>query len=317
MSRCILFDDRFSLESPTGALLNVYRAEPRSDPRGVALLSHGMAEHAGRYARLAGELSGAGIAVYAHDHRGHGSTTAPDAPLRTFAKTNGSAKLVADCHAVRRFAEDAHPHRPVVMLGHSMGGLIAFNYAMRHGTGLAGLSVWNAGHRFGFQERLGLIALKIERMLKGSDTVSGIFEQAATGPWSKAIQPRRTRADWLSHDEEAVDAFLQDPLCSWSPTNAMAADLIALVRIMTDGTDASSLPPSLPLHIVGGTGDPSTGYAKAVQAHVDRLRLAGCRDVTLTIVDGARHETLNEVKAYRQPAMASLWAWLDRVLPNA
>ena len=51
----------------------------------VVQINHGLAEHAARYARFADFLAARGFHVYAHDHRGHGATKAPDAPLGRFA----------------------------------------------------------------------------------------------------------------------------------------------------------------------------------------------------------------------------------------
>lgn len=312
-----MFDDQISLQSPTGALLNLRIAHAKALPRGIVLVQHGLAEHTLRYGRMAGELAAAGFAVYAHDHRGHGSTSALDAPLRRFAQRNGPKKLVADCHAVRLHAEIEYSGLPVVVFGHSMGGLIAMNYGLRHSAGLSGLGLWNSGFAYGLQEQLAVAALAVEKMLKGSDTVSLIFAKATTEAWAASITPRRTRADWLTHDEKAVDAFLSDPLCGWIPTISMAADLIALVKSGTDGARRGGLPASLPVHCLGGSDDPSTKGGRLVGMLADTLRLSGSRDVLTEIVEGARHEALNEVEPYRGHAVASLFAWLDRIVPQA
>lgn len=310
-----LFDHQFSLDSPTGALLNVYQATPEGRARAVLLVNHGLAEHAGRYAAFARDMAARGFVVYAHDHRGHGSTTAFDAPLRRFAKVKGGPKLVADCRTVHEHANEEHHGLPVVAFGHSMGGLIAANYAIRHGGDLAGLAVWNARFGLGLQERLAVAALKLERMLKGSDAASAIFTGATVDAWGKAISPRRTAYDWLSHDPAVVDAFLAEPLCGWSPTVSMAGDIVGLVAFASDETHLSRLPRELSIHLLGGTHDPATNGAAAVRDFAGRLRHSGSRDVTLALVEGARHETHNEIEPYRGQALASLAGWMDRILP--
>ena len=314
LGRCPLYDDRFSLDSPTGALLNLYHARARGRPRCVLVVLHGLAEHAGRYARFAGEMAARGIEVYAHDHRGHGSTSAVDAPLRRFAQSRGAQKLVADVQAVLAHAELHHHDLPVVVFGHSMGGLVAVNAGLKYGPRLAGLDVWNANPAMGLQERVATLALKVEKALKGSDVQSGLFARATFETWGRSIEPRRTMADWLSHDPEAVDRYLDDPLCGWTPTVSMAEDLIALVAHADHGVRAGGLPAALPVHLLGGTEDPATAGGQAVSVLADRLRLAGSRDLTLTLVEGARHETLREIEPLRCQAIASLSAWLDRIL---
>ena len=311
-----LYDDRFSLDSPTGALLNVYHAAPKAKPRGVLVVLHGLAEHAGRYARFAGEMAAQGFHVYAADHRGHGSTTAFDAPLRRFAHSRGAQKLVADVHAVLDHAHIQHHDLPVILFGHSMGGLIALNTALKYGKDLAGLAVWNANPAMTLQEKLAVLALKVEKALKGSDVQSDLFARATFEAWGKSVEPRRTGADWLSHDPAAVDLYLDDPLCGWTPTVSMAEDLIALVATADHGVRAGGLPASLPVHLLGGTADPATQNGQALTALAEKLRLAGTRNLTLTLVEGARHETLREIEPYRDQGLASLTAWLDRVLPR-
>ena len=100
------FDDQRILVSPTGASLNLYHAPGRGSGRAVVQVNHGLAEHAARYARFADFLAARGFHVYAHDHRGHGATTAPDAPHGIFGKPDGGAKVIADVAAVHDLIAD-------------------------------------------------------------------------------------------------------------------------------------------------------------------------------------------------------------------
>lgn len=99
--------------------------------RYVVLLVHGYGEHTGRYRHVARRLVEDGAAVYAVDHVGHG-------------RSDGERVLIEDlervCDDVRLLEERAreeHPGLPVVLVGHSMGGLIGARYAQRFGDGLA------------------------------------------------------------------------------------------------------------------------------------------------------------------------------------
>lgn len=99
----------------------------------VVLLAHGYGEHAGRYEHVAAALVEAGATVYAPDHAGHGRSGGER------ARVDDVEVLVADLHTAGAAAREAHPGLPVVLIGHSMGGLIAARYAQQHGEGLAGL----------------------------------------------------------------------------------------------------------------------------------------------------------------------------------
>ncbi|WP_062222074.1 alpha/beta fold hydrolase [Aureimonas sp. D3] len=302
------------LDSPTGAALRLHRFLPEGEARAVLLILHGLAEHSGRYARLGRELAELGIAVYAHDHRGHGSTTALDAPLRRFGGRNGAAKVLRDVQAVRHQAEADCPGKPVVVLGHSMGAYIALNHARTFGEGLAGLALWNASFERGWSERLGTVAFKAEKALKGSDVASALFARATFDVWSRSVQPRRTPFDWLTHDESEVDRYIADPLCGWTPTISMVEDILNWQSAGASVTPLGDLPHRLPIHCLGGSEDPATAKGAAVRSLAARLEQAGSLDVHCHVVQGARHEVLLEIEPMRSEAVEQLHAFIDRCL---
>lgn len=119
----------FTLAGHGGALVG--RAWPLPSPRWIAVLSHGYGEHAGRYAWVAARLNAAGAAVYAADHVGHGRSDGPRVLIDDFAP------VVEDLHLVVRHAAAEHPGVPIVLIGHSMGGLIAARHAQLHASALA------------------------------------------------------------------------------------------------------------------------------------------------------------------------------------
>lgn len=108
---------------------------PRRVPRAVVLIVHGLGEHAWRYDTLATELNAAGYAVRAYDQRGHGESAgqrgclpSPDTLVRDLNE------LVEDTrHLLCR-----HHHLPLVLLGHSMGGLVSALWVARAQAALAG-----------------------------------------------------------------------------------------------------------------------------------------------------------------------------------
>lgn len=309
----MIASDQKTIDSPTGASLNVYRAAPPT-ARAVILLFHGLAEHAGRYRAFAEELAESGFAAFAHDHRGHGSTTARDAPFRRFARHDGKDAVLRDCRAVLDHARGAYPNLPIFVFGHSMGGLVALNFAERHGDALAGLAVWNSDFRAGWQVKAGLLGLRIEKFFKGSDVASMLSRRVVFEPWEKSIPNRRKAEDWLSHDPAAVAAFAEDPLCGFIPTVSMMEDVVALVRHGGSQEAIARLPKDLPIHLLGGTEDPATDGGKALSWLKERLESEGLRNVSLTLAEGARHETLHETSAIRELAIRNFIRWLEKRL---
>ena len=110
-----------------------YRVWPRDDPARVVILAHGYGEHIGRYEHVAAALGARGAVVAGPDHLGHGRSEGERVLVADYEH------VIDDLHAVVEAVTAEHPGLPVVLVGHSMGGLIAARYAQRHGDGLAGL----------------------------------------------------------------------------------------------------------------------------------------------------------------------------------
>ena len=222
------FDIETSHASPTGATLRLFVKHARGTGRGVIQINHGLAEHAARYARFAEIMSAIGFHVYAHDHRGHGATTAPDAPLGTFGSPDGSAKVIADVAAIHDLIAVEHPGLPVIVFGHSMGGLIALNFVLRHSARVQAAAIWNANFSAGFAGRLAQAILAYERFRLGSDMPSRMLPRLTFQAWAKQIPDRRTAFDWLSRDAAEVDKYVADPLCGWDASVSMWRDVFRL-----------------------------------------------------------------------------------------
>jgi len=91
--------------------------------RGVVLLVHGLGEHAGRYDRLAVQLNDWGFAVRGYDQYGHGESGGPRGGLPTDSRLLDDLADIVDSTRARM-----GPHTPLILLGHSMGGLVAARF---------------------------------------------------------------------------------------------------------------------------------------------------------------------------------------------
>ncbi len=273
---------------------------------------HGLAEHAGRYASFAGELAERGFHVFAHDHRGHGDTKAADAPLGVFATRDGWETMLADVAAVNDHIRQAHPEVPLLVFGHSMGSIVGFNFIGRHPEAAKGAALWNAGLDAGGLARIGRFLLSMEAMMFGRGAASRLAPKLTFEPWNKAFKPNRTDFDWLSRDESQVDRYAEDPLCGFAFSTGMMLDLLSGVFFGADMAHFDGLARDFPLHLVGGSDDPSTQGGKLVQQIAGRFQGAGFSDVTCTIFDGMRHESLNEID--REKAVTAFLEWADRVV---
>jgi alpha-beta hydrolase superfamily lysophospholipase len=110
-----------------------YRVWPAADPRRLVLLAHGYGEHIGRYEHVAAALTARGAVVAGPDHLGHGRSGGERVLIEDYAD------VVEDLHAVADAVRAEWAGLPLVLVGHSMGGMIAARYAQLHREELAGL----------------------------------------------------------------------------------------------------------------------------------------------------------------------------------
>ncbi|HZB67665.1 MAG TPA: alpha/beta fold hydrolase, partial [Ornithinibacter sp.] len=195
-----------------GTALHTNRWLPDGPPKAAVQLAHGMAEHSARYARLAAALTDARFAVYAHDHRGHGTTGGED-DHGFFADENGWASVVDDMRRVTRLAQDENPGLPLFLLGHSMGSFLARSYVIEDSGDLAGLVLSGTGGDPGLLGKAGLLLAKAEARARGRRHVSPLLDKLSFGRYNAAFKPNRTPFDWLSRDEAEVDAYMADTMC--------------------------------------------------------------------------------------------------------
>lgn len=306
-----MFAETRHLNSPTGARLAFHHLPARGTARGIVLICHGLAEHSRRYRRFAEALSAAGYHAYAHDHRGHGETTAPDAPLGRFARRDGVDAVIEDVMAIRARAEEDHPGLPVILFGHSMGGLISLNTAVTHPESFAGVAVWNSNFAVGIAGRAAQAILAVERMFLGSDVPSALLPKLTFQAWGKAIPRHRTLFDWLSNLPSEVDAYIADPLCGFDASVSLWDDIFTLSYRAPSKPWLSRLPARMPFHLVGGGRDPATAGGKAIDWLAASLKKAGFSRITKEIYQDARHETLNDIGA--ETAIRGFVAWCAKV----
>jgi alpha-beta hydrolase superfamily lysophospholipase len=232
------------------------RVWPHPAPDRVVVLSHGYGEHVGRYEHVAAVLVEREAVVYGPDHLGHGESDGERVLIDDFEH------VVDDLHAVIGRAREDHPALPVVLVSHSMGGLIATRYAQRHGDELAGLVI--SAPPVGFAPVF-------------ADLLAA--PELANDPIDVAV---------LSRDASVGEAYANDPLV-WHGTWKRPT-VEAFLRA-NEAVDAGPGFGDLPVLYIHGEADelvPMALTQPAVQ------RLAG-GDFTEHIVPQARHETFNEL----------------------
>lgn len=281
--------------------------------RGVVQIVHGMTEYVGRYDDFAHFLAGQGFVVCGHDHIGHGKSS-PDASDRGHMPVDGGEEvLVEDVEALRTLVAVRFPRTtPYFIFGHSMSSFVARVYLTRHGGGLAGAVLCGTGNKALVVSKAGNLLARLVAKRSGERTVSPLLHSMADGAYSKAVENPRTPFDWLSANEENVDAFIADEACGFPFTVGGYATLTALTRDAARLDLARNIPPSLPLLFVAGTHDPVGDNGEGVRSAAELMRAAGVERVDVVLYEGMRHEILNETGHER--VYADVLAWLERHL---
>lgn len=109
-----------------------YRQRLPAHPKAVVMICHGYAEHSSFYVQFMEFLAEHGYGAYALDHRGHGHSEAERGHLDRFEV------FLEDLDVFVDHVRELHPTQPLFMFGHSMGGLISFNYGILHPGKLQG-----------------------------------------------------------------------------------------------------------------------------------------------------------------------------------
>ena len=265
--------------------------------RALVHLCHGMGEHAGRYEELALKLNLAGYHVYAHDHRGHGPATSP-ADLGHYADDDGWHKVTSDVVAVQQHIAALHPDLPRYLFGHSMGSFIAQGALVRHPgeLNLAGLILCGSTRDPLLKVRAMQSLVGLEKRLVGSRAPSRLMGTLTFKAFSRKVKGRTTEFDWLSHDAEAVAAYMADPCCGFDCSTSLWEDLAGgLAELQAKGA-LERIPAELPILIMGGAEDPVSDCGKGLKRLAAAYTRSHHTQVTLALLPSMRHEPLNETR---------------------
>jgi alpha-beta hydrolase superfamily lysophospholipase len=242
---------------------------PNLEATWLAVLVHGYGEHLGRYEHVAAALSDAGALVVGGDLYGHGGSEGQRALITDVDS------LVADVHAVTRSIATT---LPTVLIGHSVGGLVAARYAQVHGHELAAL----------------------------------VLSAPMLGPWqgldllsAPEIPDTPTDPSLLSRDPSVGEAYAADPLVWHGGLKRQTLEALdRALDTVSFGTPLGDLP-TLWLH---GDDDRIVPIADT-RAGTDRIRGMGFEE---RIYPGARHEVFNETN--RDEVLADVVSFVRRVL---
>lgn len=166
-------------------------------PHGVALIVHGLGEHAARYDPVAASLNAQGWAVVGYDHRGHGHS--PGAR----GKLAHDDDLLHDLAAVVDATRQAHPGLPLLLVGHSMGGAVA-------GRFVAALA--SPPEDVAWRRPVEGLVLSSPALALPLDAVQKLLLATVGRLAPDVAVPNGLKPQWICHNPATVRAYMADPL---------------------------------------------------------------------------------------------------------
>ena len=287
----------------------VYRWLPGGRCTAVFQIIHGLAEHAGRYRRLAEALTADGYGVYASDLRGHGQTAIGPADLGFFAEHDGWRKCLNDIWEVNRIIAAENPGTPLVVLGHSMGATFARQFMAEHGDAMAGVVLSGCGGQPTPLALAGRLVARMEKLRVGAQGRSRLIQSLTFDSFNKPFEPARTKFDWLSRDPAEVDKYVADPLCGFNATVQLWIDMLDALPGVS--SSCAGIPRKLPIYVVSGSHDPVSAGTKLLEPMLKQYRESGLK-VEHKFYPEARHEVFNEIN--REEVIGNLLQWTGRVI---
>lgn len=298
--------ENFRIPSAKGDVqLNCYRWIPEGEPRAVMQITHGMVEHILRYSHFAEFLADNGIAVYGHDHRGHGGTSPDD--LGFIADKRGDIELVEDLHQLSLRIRESHPDIPLIVLGHSMGSFVTRLLLTTHGEVLDGAIVMGTGNQPASTVKMGVLISKLVCLFRGKRHVSPFLRKMVLGGNDKKVNASKGSNMWLTTDEEQLRKYNEDPLCDFGFTAAAYRDLLTMIKRLVTEDGFDNLPKDVPVLFVSGADDAVGEFGKGVRRAEEALRSRGM-ETSVILYEGARHEILNE--RTRDKVYSDILGWI-------
>jgi len=268
-----------SLRAADGTEIFVQSWQPGS-VRAVLLLAHGFAEHSGRYGHLIEQLLEKDIAVYALDHRGHGQSSGAKGYISRFGE------MVDDLHNIVGHVRSEQPGRKLILLGHSMGGLMSLRYTISHRRAVDLLMV--SAPYLVDGGNVSPLLLKLSRVL------------ATLTPW---LPIKQLDATAISRDPHVVHDYDNDPLNFRGKVLARTGyELLTAGPAVLQQADQIELP----ILIMHGDADRIADVSGSQQLH-ERVSSA---DKSLRIYSGLYHEILNEPE--KDQVVADIVQWLEQ-----
>ena len=276
------------------------------NPVATLHILHGMAEYAARYTDFAKYLNTFGISVYIQDHRGHGNNIENN-NVGFFAEKNGLQLVEDDSVNLDKLIREENQDCKHFIMGHSMGSFLARDILSQNPNYYDAAIIMGTGPSAGLLGSIGSLIAKLQVKISGAKTTSVFLNNLALGTNNKDIENPRTSCDWLSRDNDLVDSYINDKLCGFVCPTSFYYDLIQGVKRANDKKRARKFNKDMPMLIISGDKDPVGHNGVGVKKVYELYKSVGIKNLDLKLVEGARHEVLNEIDKEETYEYISTW----------
>lgn len=278
-------------------------------PKFILQICHGMCEYIDRYAEFAEYIAGRGGVVCGNDHLGHGFTKQrnENSFYGYFADKDGEKLVVRDVYSLTGLIRGRYPGLPLVLMGHSMGSMVARSYMTEYGDEPACavfMGTSGANKLTGLIRFLANVGMFFGRAKKPATLLSHL----AFSKYNDRYEDVRSKNDWITRDRVRVDQYNADPQCTFLFTDRAAYDFANLVDEVSGMQWARRMPKNKPCLLVSGGMDPVGNYGGGVEEVFGWMKEAGL-PVEMKLYEGARHELLNETN--RDEVFSGLAGWIE------
>lgn len=289
----------------SGQTLEISIDKTDEKPLGIIHILHGVAEHKNRYDVLAEYLCKRGFHVIRHNHRGHGINI--DASTR--GHFNNIDDLVLDVKEIRDTIKgELNEHLPYILIGHSMGSLVARKYVHDYTEDIDILILTGTVVYSNLKANLTQFALKILNTILGSHTKSKIVNRTAFKTMDKAHKSLNKDNKWLSESTENREAYKKDPYTGFAVSNKVFLEIVRTAKKANTLRFVRKQNKNMPILLISGKDDHFGGFGEGIRRLASLYKSGGSRHVTVQLYKEKRHEILFEENKYA--VYEHLYKWL-------
>ena len=260
--------------------------------KGIVHISHGMAEHIGRYKWLINKFNNDGFHVISIDHRGHGKwLDNPNNIQGFFHKKNGWSQVTNDLRELILDTNKKYPNINQYLFAHSMGSWIGLSAILKP-LPLKGLIISGSTKLPKFLIYIQILLIKIVVIFQGKEGVSSFLDLITIRSYNNKFKPNRTNSDWISTDDQNVDEYVQDKLCGFLVTNSLWLDMSEGFLEIFNIKNYEYVDKDMPILLISGTLDAVGNFGKG-SPKLARMLNKAFKKVDSVIVQDEKHEVFS------------------------